>query len=255
VTGLQRAFNDLRTRLERARGDGSPATGPAPPGPPELDGLCAAFALSPFERDVLVLCAGVELDASVASLSAELEQELGLACPSFGAALRLLDGGHWSAVAPAAPLRRWRLVEPEQGEGPAAARLGIDERVLHHLLGADCLDERLAGFVEPLDAGTLLPESHAAAAERLAALWHGGSLAELCGGEPAVRRDIAAAAAAAAGSAALLVRAGDVPASGPERDGLARLCEREAVLSGAVVVVELDEADEASHACASARRC
>src|SRR5688500_10301252 len=40
------------------------------PGPAALDHLCAAFRLSPFERDVLLLCAGVELDSSFAELCA-----------------------------------------------------------------------------------------------------------------------------------------------------------------------------------------
>ena len=38
------------------------------PGPAALDHLCAAFNLSSFERDVLLLCAGVELDSSFAEL-------------------------------------------------------------------------------------------------------------------------------------------------------------------------------------------
>ncbi len=32
------------------------------PGPAALDVVCAAFGLSPFERDVLLLCAGMELE-------------------------------------------------------------------------------------------------------------------------------------------------------------------------------------------------
>src|SRR5579875_2734065 len=33
--------------------------------PAPLQRLCAAFGLSPFERDLLLLCAGVELDSSL----------------------------------------------------------------------------------------------------------------------------------------------------------------------------------------------
>src|SRR5207302_101881 len=40
----------------------------AMPSAPALERLCAAFALSPFERGVLLLCAAVELDASFAGL-------------------------------------------------------------------------------------------------------------------------------------------------------------------------------------------
>src|SRR5262245_33126380 len=38
------------------------------PGPAALDHLCSAFNLSSFERDVLLLCAGVELDSSFTQL-------------------------------------------------------------------------------------------------------------------------------------------------------------------------------------------
>ncbi|MDQ3259151.1 MAG: ATP-binding protein, partial [Acidobacteriota bacterium] len=40
------------------------AAADAMPAPAAIDTLCATFGLSPFERDVLLLCAGVELDAN-----------------------------------------------------------------------------------------------------------------------------------------------------------------------------------------------
>ena len=40
------------------------------PAPSALEVLCAAFGLSPFEREVLLLCAGVELDSTFAQLCA-----------------------------------------------------------------------------------------------------------------------------------------------------------------------------------------
>src|SRR5262249_52243508 len=42
----------------------------AMPAPPALETLCATFGLSPFERAVLVLCAGQELDSRFAALCA-----------------------------------------------------------------------------------------------------------------------------------------------------------------------------------------
>ena len=41
------------------------------PSPPALDGIAEGFGLSDFERDMLLLCAGVELDTAVASACAE----------------------------------------------------------------------------------------------------------------------------------------------------------------------------------------
>ena len=39
----------------------------AMPAPPALETLCVAFGLSPFERNVLLLCAGMELDSAFAA--------------------------------------------------------------------------------------------------------------------------------------------------------------------------------------------
>ena len=76
----------------------------AMPAPPALDALAAGFGLSPFGRDVVLLCAGPELDASFPA-----------SAPTFGLALAKLPGAHWTALGPGAPLRRWRLVEVGAG--------------------------------------------------------------------------------------------------------------------------------------------
>ncbi|HEU4561283.1 MAG TPA: ATP-binding protein, partial [Longimicrobium sp.] len=198
----------------------------------------------PFERDVLLLCAGVELDAG---FDAAVRAAGGAgARPTFALALAALPGAHWSALAPGAPLRYWRLVELGTGDTLAATPLRADERVLHYLAGMEGIDERLHGVVDPLREGAPLPGSHAGAAERLAAHWSapgGPPLPFLCGDERAGKRAVAAAAAAGLGLSAWLARAADLPAAAAERESLARLWEREAVLSGAALLVEVDDAD------------
>ena len=95
--------------------------------------VCAQrFGLSPFERDLLLLAAGVELDLG---LRAFRDERLGGAL-SFQAALSLLDDAHWSAIGPAAPLRHWQLLHwPGADAASDAPRvhapLVISERVLH----------------------------------------------------------------------------------------------------------------------------
>ena len=61
-----------------------------------------------------------------------------------------LPEAHWSALTPAAPLRRWRLMELGAGDTLTTSPLRIDERVLHYLAGVPHLDERLVGLVEPV---------------------------------------------------------------------------------------------------------
>src|SRR5690606_19210140 len=121
------------------------------PSPSALDTLCAELRLSPFERDVLVLCAAVELDGQVAAcLAAAQGSDILRATPTFGLALAALAEPHWSALTPAAPLRRWRLVELGPGPSLTASPLRIDERILHFLLGVSYLDERLDPLVTPI---------------------------------------------------------------------------------------------------------
>src|SRR5262245_51548913 len=45
------------------------------PGPSALDRLTSTFGLSPFERDVLLLCAGMELTSDFAPLCAAAQAE------------------------------------------------------------------------------------------------------------------------------------------------------------------------------------
>ncbi|MGH2674144.1 MAG: ATP-binding protein [Actinomycetota bacterium] len=216
------------------------------PAPAAMDRLAAAFGLTAFEQDVMVLCAGVELDAGLGPVVAAAQGDARHGRPTFGLALAALPDAHWSALSPMGPLRRWRLIELGPGEVLTTAVLRIDERVLHHLAGVSQLDERLHGLAVPIQPPDLLSPSHAAVAARVAALWsqpHGDGHPAilLCGKDPAARRAIAAAAAAEADAGALAMHAADLPAPPADRDGLARIWEREAVLSGSVLVLEADE--------------
>ena len=81
------------------------------PTPPAIEALAGLFGLSRFERDLLLLAAGVEMNARLAELCARGGRGL-----TFGLALATLPDAHWSALAPVEPLRRWRLVEPEEAQ-------------------------------------------------------------------------------------------------------------------------------------------
>jgi uncharacterized protein (DUF1697 family) len=93
---------------------------PPMPASAALASLCAAFSLSPFERDVLLLCAGVDLDSTFAALCAEAQGQgseqqsraltSSTAYPTFRIALSMLPDAHWDALTPVAPLRRWQLI-------------------------------------------------------------------------------------------------------------------------------------------------
>jgi len=216
------------------------------PGPAALDTLCTAFALSPFERDVLLMCAGTELDAVFTSLCAAAQGSAQHAHPTFGLALAALPGAHWSALSPAAALRRWRLIEIGAGHNVTASPLRIDERVLHYLTGVSSTDARLQGLVESLQPAYDLPASHQTLAHRIAEIWsHVEGLQpwpviQLCGGEGAGKYAIAASACTALGIQGQTMHAADVPAAAAEREALMRLWEREAVLSQSALLVDCE---------------
>jgi len=150
---LAAAIEALRLRLEQAHskteGDvqASPAVG-EDVRPSTLQGLAESLGLSSFESSVLLLAAARELSSRFAATLAQLNG--GRPWPTFSLALALLPGAHWSALAPDAPLRAWRLIELIGEGGLAERELRIDEPVLHWLAGLDVGDPVLA---PPVRAG------------------------------------------------------------------------------------------------------
>lgn len=239
------AGNPLRT--------GTEAQTPTAVPPTALDRLTAAFGLSAFERALVLLCAAAELDSSVAALCAAAQGEPSRNYPTFSLALAALPNAHWSALAPEAPLRRWRLVEIS-GTPVTTSPLRIDERVLHFLTGTPGPDERLAAMIEPVapaGRGDLAASHAEIAAGVVAALSqpreHPGLPAvQLCCAEPRHCRPLAAAIAGAVGARAVALSADFVPLSASELEAFLRLWERESVLSNFLLVLECDgDADDA----------
>jgi hypothetical protein len=214
--------------------------------PPALEQVTEAFSLSPFERDVLLLTAGIELDAGFANRCTELGA-LRSGGVSFSFALSRLQGAHWSALAPSGPLRRWRLAEFTDPESPARATVRSDERVLHHLLGISFPDPRLDGFVQPVAVPDELPPTHEAVSEQVESLLSPNGdalpLIHLCGGDRAAGKAIAAMACSRAGLQLYAMRAIDIPQAVAERTALSRLWEREAALDGCALVIEANDGD------------
>jgi hypothetical protein len=217
--------------------------------PPALDTLCEAFGLSPFEREVLLLCAGMELDSAFATLCATAQGDPLRAYPTFSLALAALPEPHWSALNPGAPLRHWRLIEVGAGSALTISPLRIDERILHYLTGVRYLDEQLAGLVEPLQASCALVPSQRMLAEGLAMTWSSTRetsalpAIQLCGSEFLAKKTIAASACASLGLNLYMISAGAIPQNPTELEALVRLWSREAILSSSALLVDCDEAD------------
>ena len=178
---------------------GSP---PATADPPfAIETLCRQFALTAFERDLLLLCAGVELDGRFAEACSLIHRDPKRTAPTFGLALAVLPGAHWSALTRDRPLRYWRMIEPLAGESLAGSPLRIDERILHYLTGIASSDERLAGIVQALDPPGRLPPWLLGSVEQAAHALRAGDSVLLTGRSAADRETVAAGALLAAGFA------------------------------------------------------
>ena len=208
-----------------------------PPATPELlDALACSFRLSDFERAVLLLAIGPELDPGCA---ADLAAATGSAYLTFSLALRVLPGAHWSALAPSAPLRRWRLVAPLDPASPVRSPLVADERVLHYLVGVDYLDPRVAALGRPVQPLRVPAPSLVDAAARVAAAWQSSRIVHVAGPRSADVAQVAAAAARGLGRDLVAFGPTDLPDAPEDREELLRLLEREALLSGAAWALDV----------------
>ena len=253
----------LLGRLEaQAAGDPLPET-PRPARARRLDQVATAFGLSAFECDTLLLAAAVELDGGVAGVVAGMTGTPDPR-PTFGLALASLDDGHWDALAPAGPLRRWGLVTLGADGTVATRRLRIDEDILHHLVGLPLGLGELHGVADELRHEDLAP-SQRRIADRLAATVatdEGPAVVHLTGTDRVAQRGVAlrladrldggtGAPTPGIGPPAgdrrtgshrtLLIDAAALPPPGPELTVVATLVDRRAWLLGTVPVIALGE--------------
>jgi hypothetical protein len=217
-----------------------------------LDQLCNTFALSDFERNVLLLCVGMELDANWGNCCANSAKgDSSKPYPTFLLAMSLFPNSYWNALSPSAPLRKWQLINIGQGTALTLSPLRIDERVLHYLIGSNQLDERLWGLVEPLVilAETHVP-SHLQLAQQLATIWEQSQQAEvypavqLCGDEVSSKRAIAFTACKLLNLNLHLMSAATVANFRTnEMNEMLRLWEREAIFSNSALLLDCEEVD------------
>ncbi len=222
----------------------------ATPGSATLDRLCQTFGLSNFERHLLLLCVGMELDRTLASLCAEAQGDTQKPYPTFDLALAALPDPHWSALTPNSPLRRWRLIEVGVGQTLTLSPLRVDEWVLHYLIGTDCCDDRLSGWIQPIaDASQLVP-SHQHLATQIANLWSRSSanypIIQLYG-QDASKQAIATAACTQMGWQLYELSALVLPTQTADLNTLILLWEREAALRSVALLVNCDAIDLEHH--------
>ncbi|MBD9482026.1 ATP-binding protein [Pseudomonas sp. PDM14] len=214
--------------------------------PPALANLAERLGLNRFEQDVLLLAVAVELDARFRQLLAEAQGDANKPWLSFDLALALLPDADWAAVTPVGRLRRWHLLELSGSGGPLAARLVVDESILHQVAGLTYPDPRLEPWfrLQESVAGEGFDEDIA----RLAAHWQRApnlAAAAIARFEEGDGEAFAKALAAQLELRLYRMQGRHLPEQQQEREQLVRLWEREALLRGALLWVEIERPEPA----------
>lgn len=220
---------------------------------PALNLLSNYLGLSKFDRNILALCAAMELDTAIAGLCAKAQGDLNKAYPTFALAFELFDDPDWNALSPHSPLRHWRLLEINQpGVQPlTSASLGADERIVNYLKGLNYLDDRLAPLLEPNGMQPIdesLPASQQQVVdsiiERLKHLngQERTPVIELLGHDSASKRLIAGQVASALGLNLHTMNVKSLPSQTGDFETFTRLWQRETLLMPLALYFDIDGA-------------
>ena len=209
--------------------------------PPALIIAAQRFGLSRFERDVLLLCAALELDTRIAAQCALIHGDANRAYPTFALALSVFDEPAWDALSPERPLRYWRLIEINQpGAQPlTTSAIRGDERLVNYIKGLNYLDDRLSPLLSPLEVikdQTALPPSQQDLVESIIRnLKQAGPTnslpnIHLLGADESSKQLVATSVATSLSLHLYRMPAQLLPANAAELETLARLWQRESIL-------------------------
>jgi hypothetical protein len=230
------------------------AAGAATPAP-AMTLLSQSFGLSRFEKEILLLCAAMELDMRIAAMCADAQGNSERPYPTFALAMNLFDEPAWSALSPEGPLRHWRLLEINQpGAQPlSTSALRADERIVNFLKGLNYLDDRLSTLLWPMPplidpANIELPSSQQSAVQTIVECIHqsrAGCLPviQLAGSDAASKQLIAQRAIAVLGLRLYRVPIELMPAQAGDLEMLARLAERETALWPLAIYLDARDTD------------
>jgi len=217
--------------------------------PPALDTLVNKLNLSSFERDILLLCAGAELDSEFSNLlSTGGSREL-FSAPSFSLASAIFEDPDWSAFTPSAPLRYWRMVEVNKSQLLTKSPLKINEPILHYLAGVHEIHEKLEQVTTRVYPQDLLVTSEHGLADTIlqTLIQHSKEqilpVLQFFGGEPADKLRMAAHVSTRLGLSLYSISIHSIPNSIEEITELSRLWNREATLKNYALFLDADNLD------------
>lgn len=225
--------------------------------PPALLILARQLGLTRFERELLLLCAAIELDGKTAALCATAQQNAYKPYPTFALALQLFDQAEWAALSADRPLRYWRLLEINQpgAEPLTTSALRADERIVNYLVEPRQMpDDRLLPYIVPLppadsEAVTLAPSQQQAMHTlcRYINLQSNHSLLiQLTGGDPKAKQAMTQHALSQFGLQVIRCPLETLPGQTAELENFLRLWGRERLLLPLALYLDADEAGAVS---------
>jgi ATPase family associated with various cellular activities (AAA) len=236
----------------------APADQPSPTAaipPPALFTLRDRLGLTPFELNILLLCAAMELDTSIAALCARVQREPERAYPTFALALSLFDEPAWEALSPERPLRYWHLIEISQpgGQPLTTSRLRADEWIVNYLKGLSYLDDRLTPHLMPIAAPAAdieLSPSQARVADQIVGHLRTAKQGEtppaiqLLGPDAPSKRLVAGVVCRESHAHPYRLQLSALPGTPADLETFARLWRRAAMLLPVALYLETDAADQ-----------
>jgi SpoVK/Ycf46/Vps4 family AAA+-type ATPase len=218
---------------------------------PAIEYVCETFGLSGFERLILILCAGVELDSEVSELCAKAQGSPSATYPIFSLALAAFPEAHWSALAPTSPLRRFRLIYLQGIPHVPITRcqLQIDERVLHYLAGVSYIDKSLQGTMQPVCVEALISESQKVVASAIIHAWKSGRNPfhiQLAGPDEVSKRVISSWVCRHLGIMLWQIHGELVPLHQEEQEAMAQIWTRESALMNAGLYIAASDTEPAT---------
>jgi AAA+ superfamily predicted ATPase len=253
ATEIGRAIDDLEKELDRQ----SQALAEAGT-PPALEVLVHLFGLTPFERNVLLLCLAPELDPTFERLYAYVQDDVTRKHATPHLALTLFESESEAepdarnSFLPESPLCHFLLVNLEPSALPGSAQgarpMSLDGRITDYLRGINRPDERVSDLLRPMPP-VPIPQLHYDLVDRLQRFIQSGARRDpwlalnLIGPQGTGKRAVAHELSNRLALGLYSLDVARLPAPGTERLKILRLIEREAVLLRVAPYLDLVDFD------------
>ena len=124
---------------------------------PALEILSRVFGLGEFEKNMVLLCAAVELDSETFKLCSIINKNisnLNSSCNlTFALGFAIFnDDAHWSALLPTSPLRKYQIIKMADmklnNSQLVTNLISLNEQILHFLVGLPYSETRTSAIIQ-----------------------------------------------------------------------------------------------------------